>query len=143
VIDRRKAWAAVRMAGLVTMWLGTLALMVADHVNDPFNPLLEGTRRYGHNDASALERGVIMTAVELAVLVGILRPWSYWHAWLRALIALIVLVPWTFFALLLTMHAGGIMAIHAVWCMALCVVLLIGTVWSGVARAREIPGTRA
>jgi hypothetical protein len=52
---------------------------------------------------------------ELGVLVAILRPWSYQKSWGRALGALGACLPLTFFALLLTMHAGSVASVHALW----------------------------
>lgn len=132
----------VRIWPLVVAWGATAVFMVMDARRDPFNPTLQGTARYGHNHAGALTQGLLVTLVELVVLTAILRPWSYRQAWGRALVALAVLLPWTFASACLTMHAGGVVMVHLLWLLALVLALAALAIWSGVARkrTRRTPG---
>lgn len=117
---------ALRVAGLACLWLAVVVMMVRDDLRDPFNAALEGTARYGHNHEHALVEGILWTLSELVLLYAILRPWSYRRSWGRALGALALLVPWTGLSMVMTMHAGGIVALHFLW--LLLVTLLVAGV---------------
>ena len=127
----------VKSYGLVLLWLVTALLMVRDDANDPYNPSLEGTARYGHNHQGALWQTLLLTVVELAVLYAILRPWSYRRSWGRAVAALALFLPMAAFSTLMTMHAGGIVSLHLLWLVAVLVVLF------GAALSRWLPAQRA
>jgi hypothetical protein len=75
---------ALRIAPLPLLWLTTVILMARSWAGDPYDPTLEGTDRYGHNHDGALTDGVAFTVIELAVLLAILRPWSYDRSWGRS-----------------------------------------------------------
>ena len=45
--------------------------------------------------------------------------------WGRALGALALLVPWTGLSIVMTMHAGGIVALHALWLMLVAVIVFV------------------
>jgi apolipoprotein N-acyltransferase len=110
--------------------------MCVNALQDPYNPLLEGTRRYGHNHEGALRDGAVASLVELAVVYVVMQPWKTGgRAWLRGLIALMAFVPWTLLSAVLTMHAGGVVMIHLLWLLALDVVLVGIVVGSLVSRA--------
>ena len=118
---------ALRVAALPAFWLLTAVMMARDWWNDPYDPRLEGTDAYGHNSEDALANGLVLTFFELAILVAILRPWSYDRSWGRASIALALLLPWTLLWMLGAMHAGGVFGLHWMW-LALLVVGLTVTV---------------
>lgn len=116
---------ALRLAGLPCLWLAIVVLMIRSHLGDPYDPALTGTEAYGHNHEGALLQGVIWTFTELVIVSAILRPWTYRRSWGRALGALALLVPWTGLALLMTMHAGGIVALHALWLMLVTALVFV------------------
>lgn len=118
--DRRPSPAqALRLGGLACLWLAVALLMVRSALGDPFDPARVGTAAYGHNHEGALLEGLVWTFTELVIVYAILRPWSYDRSLGRALAALALLAPWTAFSLLMTMHAGGIVALHFLWLAAL------------------------
>ena len=61
----------------------------------------------------------------LVIVSAILRPWTYRRNWGRALGALALLVPWTGLSIVMTMHAGGIVALHALWLMLVAVIVFV------------------
>jgi hypothetical protein len=126
----------VHLGGLLLLGGLTALAMVVNYRLDPFDPALEGTRRYGHNYAGALGTGLLFVGIELAVLIAVLRPWSYCRSWVRSLGGLVLLVPWTLISLVLSMHSGGVILLHGMWLLLLVVVLTVGLVWSGIAAAR-------
>ena len=95
-----------------------------NHLRDPFDPLLEGTARYGHNPPGALANGLVLITVELAVAVLLLRPWSRPSPG-STLIGLLLAAPWALCSMLMTMHAGGVIAIHFVWTAVLAVYFFV------------------
>jgi hypothetical protein len=117
---------ALRIAPLPLLWLTTVMLMARSWAGDPHDPALEGTDRYGHNHDGALADGVVFTVIELAVLLAILRPWSYDRSWGRSLAATVLLLPMTALSMLMSMHAGGIIGLHFTW-------LLLALVGEGIA----------
>ena len=127
----------LRLAALLLLAAITMALIAWSYWRDPFDPALEGTARYGHNHEGALLQGIGVTAVELAVLVAILRPWSYHRSWQRALGALGLFFPWLLFSAMLTMHAGGVMMFHLLWLLVVTAALVVGWFWSSIAAARH------
>ncbi|HEY0136057.1 MAG TPA: hypothetical protein VGB85_18350 [Nannocystis sp.] len=102
----------------VVLGIATLAAMYMNWRGDPFDPTLEGTARYGHNHEGALSQIASLVLAELVVLYLVLAPGSAARSIGRAIAALLLFAPWTLFSLLLTMHAGGIAALHALWLMA-------------------------
>lgn len=124
-----------RRAGLLSLWALTVAMMVMDHVGDPYDPTRQGTAVYGHNAPGTLELGIGVSLIELLVVWAILRPESYVRSWGRAALALVVLAPWAFASALATMHASGIFVIHLLWVLALAAACFILLVWSGTAAA--------
>jgi hypothetical protein len=129
----------LRTAGLPALWAATALAMRADWRRDPFDPARYGTERYGHNHEAALVHGLWLSLIELAVVILLLRPWSYRRSWGRALAALAALVPWTLFWAVSLMHQGGIVAIHFLWLVALVVVAAVSAGWSGWAAWRDRP----
>lgn len=136
--DRRLSPAqALRLGGLACLWFAVAALMIRSAVVDPFDPARIGSAAYGHNHEGALLEGLIFTATELVIVTAILRPWSYDRSLGRALAALALLAPWTGLSLVLTMHAGGIAALHFLWLAALVLVVLAIIVVGVVDRIRR------
>ena len=101
----------------VVLFVATLALMYLDWQGDPFDPTLEGTRRYGHNDEGVLGDMALLASAELVVLYLVLGPGSAGRGVGRAIAALLLFAPWTLFSMFMTMHAGGIVALHWLWLM--------------------------
>lgn len=127
----------VRAFALAALWLPFAAWMSVNALQDPYDPLLEGTRRYGHNHQGALRDGIVTSLVELAVVYLVLQPWkTSGRAWLRGVVALMAFIPWTLLSAVLTMHAGGVVTIHLLWLLAVDVVVVAIVVVSLVAPAR-------
>jgi hypothetical protein len=116
---------AIPNFGLAALWVLTAAWMVVDALRDPFNPLLEGTRRYGHNHQGALRDGLVISLVELVLFQLLLWPWKGERSWLRTLLSLVLLLPLLLLSAVLTMHAGGILMIHLLWLLAVAVSLVV------------------
>ena len=127
---------ALRLGGLPCLWLTIALMMVRNHLGDPYTPELSGTAIYGHNPPGALLQGLIWSFSELVILMAILRPWSYRHSWTRGLGAVAILLPWAGLSVIMTMHAGGIVALHALWIALLLVIMLVVTTVSAIASKR-------
>jgi hypothetical protein len=125
----RKQWFGILLPLLT--WGGTAALMIQDWRRDPYNPAL-GRASYGHNQAGALEGGLLYTAVEVAVLYVLLRPWSYNRSWRRAALALLLFTPWTGLHVMAVTHAGRVWATHTMWLLAMWLGLAILVLVSGL-----------
>jgi hypothetical protein len=136
----RPLLAALRTYGLAALWALAAAAMVLSHLSDPFNPEVERTHPYGHNQQGALGEVLVVSLVELAVLYLILRPWKQAESfWPRLLAVLALLVPWTVVSAYLTMHAGGIVALHFLWLFAVVIVLVASLAFSaGAALKRHL-----
>jgi hypothetical protein len=123
----------------------TVLLMYRDWLSDPYNPSLEGRARYGHNHEGALWQMVLWVLCEWAVLQGVLRPGGREREVWRAALALLLLLPWTYFSMFMAMHAGGIVGLHVLWLMAAVVgvagVLVSRSVfrWRGASRLEAPP----
>ena len=124
----------LRIAALPVFWVLTAGLMARDWARDPY--VESRSRDYGHNHEGALVDGLVFTLVELAVLVAILRPWSYERSWGRALVALALLVPWAGISMISTMHAGGIVVLHFMWIALLVLDVGVTFLVSAIARYR-------
>ena len=118
----------------LALFAGAVALMITSWQADPFDPSLEGTRRYGHNHDGALVEIGLWTLAELVILYAVLAPGSVGRRVWRAIAALLLFAPWTLVSLLLVMHAGGILGIHALWLMAVDVGITIVLATRAVAR---------
>lgn len=135
--DSLTIWKRLRLGGLPILWVATALLMARDHRNDPYDPRRQGTSAYGHNHAGALLQGLVLTLVELVVVYLILRPGSYSRSWVRSALALVIYVPWTAVSMFMTMHAGGIFALHFLWLASVVLILGICCVWSGIATVQS------
>ena len=102
-----------------------LGLMIDSYIRDPPDPSLIGTAAYGHNSEGSLLTMGIASAVELAILYAIVRPWSFHRSIGRLALAVALLVPWAFVSVVITMHAGGVVAIHLLWVWSALVALFI------------------
>jgi hypothetical protein len=135
---------ALRTFGLAALWAVAAGAMALNSLRDPYDPAREGTQRYGHNHRGALGEGLVASLVEVAVLYVAVQPWRKdGRTWLRVLAVLVPLVPWTLFSGVLCMHAGGIVAIHFLWLLAVVLVLVGALTISGAAAvARRWPASR-
>jgi hypothetical protein len=84
--------------------------------------------QYGLNWPGDLPRMLQRSPIETALLVAILRPWSFAHSGGRLVLALAVFVPWTLLSLAVGMHAGPIAQRHDLWLLLVCVGLAGGLV---------------
>jgi hypothetical protein len=80
-----------------------------------------------------------LSTLELSVTWLILRPSSYRRSYLRSGLAVILLTPWAVFSAVLTMHAPGFVAGHAVWVLSLlCLVAVLFFVSASSAARRAL-----
>jgi len=122
----------LRIGGLPVLWAVAALLMVRDSLQDPYDPNLEGTARYGHNSEGALPLVLLGSLLELLVACLILRPGSSPPSWIRSRAAFVLFFPWTAVSMVLVMHTGGLYALHFLWLATLLLVLLGFTVWGAV-----------
>ena len=92
--------------------------------------------QYGMNWPGDLPRILQRSAIETALLVAILRPWSFARSGGRLVLALAVFVPWTLLSLVVGMHAGPIAGRHDLWLLLVCLGLTGGLVARGATRRR-------
>jgi hypothetical protein len=125
----RSPWRWLATLVVPLAWVAVAAAMAGSWSSDPYDPARTGTAAYGHNGEGGLSFGLALTGVEALVLLVALRPWSYTaRSWARPLVTLGAALPWTLLSALLTMHAGGIIAIHLLWLLAAVVALAALTV---------------
>lgn len=98
-------------------------LMLLSASSDRFAPEPARLARYGQNAEGELTRNLLMMAVETMVLLALLRPWSFWHSWTRALLALGLVTPYALLFFAVTMHSGPISTLHAFWLIGFVLVL--------------------
>jgi hypothetical protein len=110
---------------------------ILDHFRDPFDPARSGTQRYGHNTPGTLGWTLAVMAVELVVLLAILRPSTYERSWGRALGAFALYAPAALFSALFAMHAGGILAIHLLWMLVVTLGLFVLMILSLASRGTD------
>ena len=128
VIASRVMTMSAPLTWLARLWpaallAGTAAAMLESSIADPFDPTLTGTARYGHNHEGALAQMLMWCACEFVVLEMLLAPgWSE-RVW-RATVALLLFAGWALFSLVMTMHQGSIVALHALWLIAVCGMVL-------------------
>jgi len=117
----------LKVSALAIAWLALMAAAYWARRRSSFDPL---SRAFGHNWPGDLQNVALYGGLEILILTIIVRPWSYDRSWGRALIATGLLIPYTAFALVATMHAGTIIFIHALWLVALLVAMLMLTLVS-------------
>ena len=81
--------------------------------------------------------------VELLAVWLILRPATYQRSWGRSAAALSLFAPWAFFCIGFVMHGPGYHAAHAIWVLALVVVLAITFLVSSAAALSHALRARA
>jgi hypothetical protein len=123
----------VLLAAPIVGWTYAAARMVADAHRDLGPTGLAGDLPNWHNRPGELSWYLVLSLVELACVLLILRPHSYTRSWRRALSALLLFAPWTLFFGGLIMHSGGIMVIHFAWLAGLLIGLAALMGISGVA----------
>lgn len=111
MIHRPHLW---RSAILPAVWVLLLVQMLRVRYRDPFgrSPTHPG---YGENMPGDLTAHLLVSAIEVAVLLIVVRPWKDTPAWSRLLIALALFAPWSWLAMMIGMHAGSIDATHTFW----------------------------
>jgi hypothetical protein len=133
----RKLTRFLRVYGLLLLAIIVSALMVRDWIRDPGPTGREGDLVNWHNAPGDLWTFGLLLAAEVAVLYAVLRPWSYRRSWGRAVLALALCTPPLLIAIVLLIHSGGIMALHALWLMVVFALLLVCTVVSALAAWRH------
>ncbi|HBS54601.1 MAG TPA: hypothetical protein DEA38_02590 [Stenotrophomonas sp.] len=69
----------------------------------------------------------LMSTVEIAVAMLIVRPWRWRRLWLRLLIAFALLLTWSVPFAMGAMHQSPVYGTHLLWLLLLDVALLIAT----------------
>jgi peptidoglycan/LPS O-acetylase OafA/YrhL len=87
--------------------------------------------RYGQDWPGDLAFELRRSAIEAALLVVVVRPWSFarsrWRRW-RLVLALVLFLPWTLLGLMTGLHSGPSRHYHDLWLMIVCMGLLIALV---------------
>lgn len=110
-----------------------LAVLVRGHFAGEYDATAGS---YGMNHPGDLPHFLRMGALELLVLTALLRPWSYRHAWGRALLALVIWIPWALFAAIACMHCGPIGGALMGWRFGVVIALSVTLIVSAIARRR-------
>ena len=118
----------------VALYAAVVSLMALNWQRDPFDPALTGTASYGHNHDGALSEMALWALAELVVLHLVLAPGAPTAGTWRAVAALLGFGVWTLFSLMITMHAGGVVALHALWLRAVDVGIVVVLVTRAGAR---------
>ena len=117
---------------IVCWWLLSITLMCLNAYRDRGATGQPGDLPNWHNRSGDLPFFLGLMSAELAVLLAVLRPWSYHHSWGRALSAALLITPWLFLGVVVLIHSGGIMVAHVLWLAVTWVALLATTVVSVV-----------
>lgn len=131
---REKRSRLVMLAAAMAWPTGALMMLAASADPASFDAT---SYRYGMNWPGDLGRGLGNTAVEVAVLVLLLRPWSFRDSIGRLVLALVLFLPWALFNLVLGMHGGPISNAHELWLLLVCAGLVAGLIM--VSRGRRNP----
>jgi hypothetical protein len=78
----------------------------------------------------------IMT-IEAAVLLAIIRPWSYDKSWIRSVVSFFVFLSFSFIFLFTLMHAPAHVLYHFLWLVVISIALLVCSIWSGISALRN------
>ena len=119
-----------------TFWLIGIALMSWSYATNPVNPALHGPGRYGTTYEGELRFILTVTLGEIAISLGVLRPWSYQRSWVRTLIMLLLLSPWLLLWGALGLHAGPTTHTHTLWLVLFWFGLLSAAIASSTAALR-------
>ncbi len=117
----------LRKYGLLLLWLLVVWGLWDAWGRDPFVPRPIGLPSYHHNGPRDLPWHLGLSAAALVVIYVALRPWSERRSWWRpigALVALLVLVPWTLVLAVVGMHMGPIVGLDTLWVLLLDLVAL-------------------
>lgn len=130
---------AARRVRAPWLWLAAaavalVALLVRAHVNGEYDPAGEA---YFANYPGELGSNLRMGAIELLVLVGLLRPWSYRHAVGRAAVALLLWLPWAALGLFACMHCGSLGSAHGLWRLIVLLGLFVAMIVSQIGGVRS------
>jgi hypothetical protein len=87
--------------------------------------------QYGQDWPGDLGLALRRSAMEAALLVVIVRPWSFarsrWRRW-RLVLALVLFLPWTALSVVTGMHGGPTRGYHDLWLLIVCAGLVVALV---------------
>ncbi|MDR7067871.1 hypothetical protein J2X02_000688 [Pseudoxanthomonas japonensis] len=118
-----------RMLSLCGLWVAT-ALMVAATMYVS----LDARYYFFHDDAQravwewapagplTMLAIILLEAAVMAAVIALKRPGALW---LRALLALLPMLPWAFVSSMYVVHAPGYVMLHILWCWLLVMVLAL------------------
>lgn len=125
-------WKFTRHFGLLGLWLAAASFIYFNYQREQSIP--QPHVHYFANDNSNSVLFVLMVMmIEIMMMYLILRPWSYQRSAARALVALVLSLPWTLFSMAVSMHASSAVFLHWMWLVVIdCVIVICGVV-SGIA----------
>jgi hypothetical protein len=117
---------------MLSAWILVSLSLVAEHYRDVL--VYGASCGSDHRAASGnLAGGLVVIAIEFAIIVAIVRPWSYQRSWLRSL-AVSVLFFLASGLLVTTCGPSDIFTeYHAMWLLGVTATFFFFTLWSGVA----------
>jgi hypothetical protein len=119
--------ARLRTLIVAASWPVLVALALWARARSPIDP--SGSGR-GQNWAGDLEQVAVVGAVEVIVLLAILRPWSYRRSWGRAFGAAVLYGLYGLLSFVAGMHSGSIVGMHELWLLAIAATMVVSALVS-------------
>ena len=132
-LKRMPRLALLRCVAMLAAWLLVSLSLVAEHYREVLT--LGGSCAATATSVSSppLGRGLIVLAVEFAIIVAIVRPWSYRRSWLRSIGAAILLYLAAALFILTCSPDDAFTRHHAAWLLGGVATFSFFTLWSGAA----------
>jgi hypothetical protein len=113
---------------VVLAWPLAVLMILAGWLGGDVDPTAS---RYGQDWPGDLAFALKRSVMEAALLVVVVRPWSFarsrWRKG-RLVLALMLFVPWTMLGLITGMHGGPSRHYHDLWLLIVCVGLMIALI---------------
>jgi hypothetical protein len=119
-----------RLTPFLLAWMVVVAMALLGRLRDPMGRSPEHPG-YGENLPGDFPSVLAYSAIELAVLALILRPWSGGWRLTRIFLATLFYVPYAFIGMIVTMHAGSILSVLVIWRVGIVLLLVVGSVGLG------------
>jgi Co/Zn/Cd efflux system component len=132
---------ALRSVSVVVLWIPFAAWMVVAYQRQPSDPAR--AHEYGTNLAGVLAGVLTLSVVEVAIATALLQTWRSTPNRTLQWLAVSLVGVWSPLSCGLAMHQGSVLAIHAVWALALFVFCVVWYVrgWRPVQRAARKPSS--
>lgn len=128
--------ARVRCLALLWLWIAPSLALLANHV-DVAATAGGACQAGGTEGPGDLIGGLLTFAIEFAVVVAIVRPWSYVRSWVRSLCVCVPAFLASGFFITSCMPDDAFTQVHALWMLALTLAFFGATVWSAAAALRH------